>query len=292
MPDGMRLPYRTGCRTAGPEPWAVVLALHGMNDSRDAWEYPGARIRRSRDRGVRARPARLRRHAGARLLAGRRRRWSMMPREMARAAARRYPRARLILMGESMGARGADAPGHPRRIRRRSTATCWSRPAVWGRAEMNVFLRTGLWLVSNLVPGLTVTGSGRAGDRERQPRGADPAAVAGPADHPRHPVRHDAGPGRPDGRRPGRRAAVPCAGAIPLRRQGRTGPGRGDGGHLARLPAGPVRAFYPDGYHLLLRDHERQRRSTTSWPGCAHPGCRCRPAPTGRRLLAWQAKQD
>ena len=21
-------------------PWAVVLALHGMNDSRDAWEYP------------------------------------------------------------------------------------------------------------------------------------------------------------------------------------------------------------------------------------------------------------
>ena len=39
MPDGTRLPYREWL-PAGP-PTAVVLALHGMNDSRDAWEYPG-----------------------------------------------------------------------------------------------------------------------------------------------------------------------------------------------------------------------------------------------------------
>jgi DNA-binding transcriptional LysR family regulator len=37
MPDGSRLPYRTWL--PGGDPWAVVLALHGMNDSRDAWEY-------------------------------------------------------------------------------------------------------------------------------------------------------------------------------------------------------------------------------------------------------------
>ena len=39
MPDGTRLPYRAwaGRRQV---PWAVVLALHGMNDSRDAWEFP------------------------------------------------------------------------------------------------------------------------------------------------------------------------------------------------------------------------------------------------------------
>jgi cephalosporin-C deacetylase-like acetyl esterase len=38
MPDGMRLPYRTWLPEG--EPAAIILALHGMNDSRDAWEYP------------------------------------------------------------------------------------------------------------------------------------------------------------------------------------------------------------------------------------------------------------
>ena len=44
MPDGMRLPYRTWLPDDArdqPVPRAVMLALHGMNDSRDAWEYPG-----------------------------------------------------------------------------------------------------------------------------------------------------------------------------------------------------------------------------------------------------------
>ncbi len=43
MPSSCRTargcPTGPGCRTG--KPWAVVLALHGMNDSRDAWEYPG-----------------------------------------------------------------------------------------------------------------------------------------------------------------------------------------------------------------------------------------------------------
>ena len=33
-------------------------------------------------------------------------------------------------------------------------------PAVWGRVEMNMFLRVGLWFFSNLLPGVTVTGGG------------------------------------------------------------------------------------------------------------------------------------
>src|SRR5437588_11411878 len=46
MPDGMRLPYRTWLPTGDQarSPWAVILALHGMNDSRDAWEYPGPEL--------------------------------------------------------------------------------------------------------------------------------------------------------------------------------------------------------------------------------------------------------
>ena len=38
MPDGTLLPYREWLPRGQPK--AVVLALHGMNDSRDAWEYP------------------------------------------------------------------------------------------------------------------------------------------------------------------------------------------------------------------------------------------------------------
>ena len=38
MADGMHLPYRSWLPDG--DPGDVVLALHGMNDSRDAWEYP------------------------------------------------------------------------------------------------------------------------------------------------------------------------------------------------------------------------------------------------------------
>ena len=38
MPDGVRLPYRDWLPAGTAQ--AVVLALHGMNDSRDAWEIP------------------------------------------------------------------------------------------------------------------------------------------------------------------------------------------------------------------------------------------------------------
>ncbi len=40
MPDGAQLPYRVWL--PGQQPETVVLALHGFNDSRDAWEYPAA----------------------------------------------------------------------------------------------------------------------------------------------------------------------------------------------------------------------------------------------------------
>ena len=38
MPDGTALPYREWLPVGAPS--VIVLALHGMNDSRDAWEYP------------------------------------------------------------------------------------------------------------------------------------------------------------------------------------------------------------------------------------------------------------
>ena len=92
------------------------------------------------------------------------------------AAAPALSAARLILMGESMGAAVlmclATAPDPPP-----VDGYVLVAPAVWGRAEMNVFLRVGLWLFANLMPGLELTGRGREDGCERQPRG-DQAAVA------------------------------------------------------------------------------------------------------------------
>src|SRR6185437_3780894 len=102
MRDGVRLPYREWLPPSG-EPWAVVLALHGMNDSRDAWEIPapemamaGIAVFAPDQRGFGATPTR-----------------GLWPSEqalvsdadaMARKLRARYPHAKLILMGESMGA--------------------------------------------------------------------------------------------------------------------------------------------------------------------------------------------
>ena len=70
MPDGARLPYRAWLPEEPPR--AVVLALHGFNDSRDAWEYPAPGVRRRRRCGVCAGPARFRGRTGPRPVAGHR----------------------------------------------------------------------------------------------------------------------------------------------------------------------------------------------------------------------------
>ncbi len=120
MPDGTYLPYRQWLPDTSPA--AVVLALHGMNDSRDAWEYPapalaagGLAVFAPDLRGFGATPSRGR--------------WPGTDgftndiRVMVRLLRARYPHARLILMAESMGAAAlmvlATEPTRPK-----WTATC------------------------------------------------------------------------------------------------------------------------------------------------------------------------
>lgn len=156
MPDGMRLPYRAWLPEGHPK--AVVLALHGMNDSRDAWEIPapdfaaaGIAVFAPDQRGFGATAARGF-WPGADALTD-------DAREMARLLRARYPHTRLILMGESMGAAVllhlATRPDPPP-----VDGYVLLAPAVWGRAAMNPFLRGVLWLAANTVPGLELTGSG------------------------------------------------------------------------------------------------------------------------------------
>ena len=153
MADGAVLPYRTWLpdTPAG----VVILALHGFNDSRDAWEIPGPdfaaagmAVYAPDQRGFGAAPGRGR-WPGSQALAD-------DAIAMAGLLRRRHPGSRLVLMGESMGgavlmdvATRPDAP--------EVAGYVLVAPAVWGRARMNIFMRTGLWLATTLAPGMEVS---------------------------------------------------------------------------------------------------------------------------------------
>ena len=287
MPDGMRLPYRSWL----PEhqrPLAVVLALHGMNDSRDAWEYPapgfvnaGIALFSPDQRGFGTTPERGTWAGGAQMADD--------ARQMAAQLRARYPHTTLVLMGESMGAAVlmvlAAEPSPPP-----IDGYVLIAPAVWGRAEMNWFLRAGLWFFSNTVPNMTVTGGGfvhvSASDNREAIRrlSDDPLTIhatrwgtvrglvnlmdAALADAPRF---H--GP-----------ALFLYGGHDELI------PKKATAATWRALPRGVQEAYYPAGYHLLLRDHERVTPIDDILSWILHPAT---PLPSGadRAAAAWLAQQ-
>ena len=152
LSDGARLPYRAWL--PADRAHTVVLALHGFNESRDAWELSAPSFAAA---GI-AFYAPDQRGFGASVSRGV---WPGANRladdavEMARQVRRRHPAARLVLMGESMGgavllhmATSRDPP---------PADYVLLAPAVWGRARMNLVLRSSLWLAANLLPGYKVT---------------------------------------------------------------------------------------------------------------------------------------
>ena len=84
-------------------------------------------VRRGRHRGVCARPARLRRRPGPRLLARGGERWWTTP-PMMRRLLRATPACRLILMGESMGGAVLMGLATPGRRRAWTARSCSRRP--------------------------------------------------------------------------------------------------------------------------------------------------------------------
>jgi len=160
MPDGTRLHYRAWLPAGSPArpPAAVVLALHGMNDSRDAWEIPGPEFAQngiavySPDQRGFGQTAPRGYWPGTEGLVG-------DARVMTRLLRQRYPDARLYLMGESMGAAVLmvlATESHAPKV----DGYVLVAPAVWGRAEMSFFLRGLLWLASHTVPGMTLENRG------------------------------------------------------------------------------------------------------------------------------------
>lgn len=253
MPDGARLPYRTWMPAGRPK--AVMLALHGFNDSRDAFAIPaplfaatGIAVFSPDQRGFGAAPGRGYWPGTAALVND--------ARTMADLLHRRYPRLPLYLLGESMGGAVlillASAPDPPP-----AAGYILAAPAVWGRADMNFLFRSTLWLGWKLVPGLTLSGAGlvKASDNRAalEALGDDPLTILD--------TRIDTLHGLVDLMSRALDAAPRFHGPalIQYGAHDQLVPKRAMAAFWRALPKGaPIRlAYYAHGYHLLLRDLDR-----------------------------------
>lgn len=288
MPNGAVLPYRAWLPKDGGTPNAVVLALHGMNDSRDAWEYPAPALADagiavfSPDQAGFGDTATRGSWAGTATLVN-------DLRAMARKLRDRYPHTKLILMGESMGAAvlmaAATQPDPPP-----ADGYVIISPAVWGRDEMNWFLRAGLWFFSHTIPDMRVAGAEfvhvEASDNRQAIRrlSNDPLTL--------HATRWSAVAGLVRLMTQAQNAA-PHFHAPALFMYGghdQLIPPRATAAIWRTLPESEREAFYPDGYHLLLRDLDRTTPTEDIIAWIERPQD---PLPSGadRAAGAWLAKQ-
>lgn len=154
LADGVPTPARVWAPAGSPR--AVVLALHGFNDSRDAYALPGPvwaadglLVVAPDQRGFGAASGRGFWPGGAQLADD--------AAAMLGQLRRRYPGVPLFALGQSMGgavlmtlATRADAPAIDGWI--------LLSPAVWGRAQQGPALAGGLFVIAGVAPGVTVTG--------------------------------------------------------------------------------------------------------------------------------------
>jgi alpha-beta hydrolase superfamily lysophospholipase len=256
MSDGARLPYREWLPASGA-PETVILALHGFNDSRDAWEIPapsfqaeGMAIYAPDQRGFGEAPDRGFWAGTDRMAAD--------AVEIARTLRARYPGTRLVLMGESMGGaillRAATMQAPPP-----ADAYVLLAPAVWGRAQMGVMLSSGLWLVSSIAPWWRVTGREvpieiRASDNHEAllELARDPLTI--------HRTRFDVVRGLVDAMDAAQAAAphFTAPGLFLYGAHDRLVPPDATAALWHKLPGSARKALYPNGYHLLFRDLDRQ----------------------------------
>ena len=285
MADGAVLPARAWLPAARPQ--AVVLALHGFNDSRDAWELPGpvfaaggVAVFAPDQRGFGAAPGRGFWPGAARLADD--------AAAMLTILRARYPGVPLYAMGESMGgavlmtlAARDDAPA----------VDGWVllSPAVWGRQQMGPALSGGLWLVSGLLPALSVTGAEvplkvmASDNRDALIRLArDPLTIRR--------TRFDALRGLTDLMDLAQDAAPRLHGRVLALYGGRDTlvPGPATARAWSRMPAGVRFGLYPAGYHLLLRDLGRAAPTGDVLAWLREPGAWL---PSGADLAAaaWRA---
>ena len=255
MRDGFVLPARQWLPPAGVAWRGVILALHGFADSRDAWEYPapgfaaaGYAVVAPDQRGFGA-------TAGRGMWAGTA---TMVDdaQELAGQMRRRYPGQRLIVMGESMG--GAVALCLAARPANNVDATVLLAPAVWGRAQMGPAMVGLLSVANGVTPNWVLSGSdvpkdiAASDNREALLRlFQDPLTERG--------SRVSMLSGIVDLMTEAQRAAPGVNGPVLILdgRRDQVIPPEATAAAWARLPPSVRRAFYPSGFHLLLRDNDR-----------------------------------
>jgi alpha-beta hydrolase superfamily lysophospholipase len=157
--DGAHLPLRVWLPKGKTK--AVILAVHGFNDYSNAFEGAGTALA---FRGI-ATYAYDQRGFGEAPLRGRWvGRWQLaadvtLASRLIRA---RYPGVPLYILGESMG--GAVVvvamTGEAGIPRPEADGLILVAPAVWSRGTMNVFERAALWAAIRVLPTTTVTGQG------------------------------------------------------------------------------------------------------------------------------------
>ena len=284
--DGARLPARFWSPPPDRPTRAVVVALHGVGDSRDAWDRGGPLFAASGvallaydQRGFGASPGRGRWPGTARLLDD--------AIGAARLAQRLRPGAPLFLMGESMGGAELMVLIAGDRLGRAAVAvagTILLAPAVWGRGQMGFDQVAALDVADAVAPGWVLTGReiqldiSASDDRAALIRLArDPLSLLG--------ARVSMLWGLVDLMTAAQRAAPALRGPVLIA----TGahdeivPPEATAAAWEKLPASVRRAWYANGWHLMMRDLDRGavERDVLSW--IVHPDW---PLPSGADVLA------
>jgi len=161
--DGYHLPYRVWRAEGAPS--AVVLGLHGFNDYGKAFAAPASWWA---ERGITT-------YAFDQRGFGETEQRGIWPgvatlvcdmHEAVVLLRRRHPHVPLYLLGTSMGAAvvltaaGAPCAEHGSVPPPEVTGVILAAPAVWGRSAMNPFYRTSLWLGARIMPWNRVSGRG------------------------------------------------------------------------------------------------------------------------------------
>ena len=181
MPDGFRLPLRRWGPPVDAATETVALALHGFNDYGHAFaplarrlSADGVRVYAVDQRGFGAGRLTGRWHGAGQLTAD--------LRALIRALRRRHPQARLVVMGESMGAAVVLAALADRPLD--ADGLVLIAPAVWSRDSMPWYQRLALDTAVRIAPGKVLTGEGvpiHPSDNMEMLRdmGADPLVLKG-----------------------------------------------------------------------------------------------------------------
>lgn len=252
--DGAELPLKSWLPKGRVR--AVVVALHGFNDYSNAFADVAGYFA---TRGIATYAYDQRGFGGApeRGIWAGEANFVSDAKQMVAAVRARHPKAPVYLLGESMGGAVAIATlasAEPPKV----DGAILSAPAVWGGEEMNPFYRATLWALVHVWPAKELTGEGlriMASDNIEMLRALsrDPLVLKG--------SRADAAYGLVNlmdtahARAPGLELPVLLL----------------YGAHDEIIPEPPVRKlaetlkdnqrfiYYPEGYHMLMRDLQRKR---------------------------------